>query len=74
MRMRLHGVGISVVVLAAVVFSGGLSAGERQGPRISVKDSRYDFGMVGQGAQPEHVFEITNTGDEVLEITQIQPT
>ena len=72
--MRLNRVGISVVVLAAVVFSGGLTAGERQGPRIMVKESRFDLGMVGQGTQPEHIFEIKNTGDELLEIQQIQPT
>ena len=63
-----------VFVLFAVVFSGGLSAGERQGPRITVKDARYDLGMVEQGTQPEHIFEIKNTGDELLEIKQLQPT
>ena len=67
-------VGLSVLVLVAAVFSGSLFAGERQGPRISVKDSRFDFGMVDPGAQPEHIFEITNIGDELLEIKQIQPT
>jgi hypothetical protein len=67
-------VGIPALVLAAVVLAGSVSAVERQGPRISVKDDRFDFGMVSQGAQPEHIFEIKNTGDELLEITQIQPT
>ena len=72
--MHMNKVGISVLALAAVVLAGGVSAGERQGPRISVKDSRFDFGMVDPGAQPEHIFEITNIGDELLEIKQIQPT
>ena len=67
-------VGISVLLMAAVAIAGGISAGERQGPRISVKDARFDFGTVKQGAQPEHIFEIKNIGDELLEITQIQPT
>jgi hypothetical protein len=72
--MPMHKVGISVLVLAVTVFAGNLSAGERQGPRISVKDARFDFGMVSQGTQAEHIFEIQNVGDEPLEITQIQPT
>ena len=72
--MRLNHRGLTIAVLAAAVFGGGLSAAERQGPRIQVQETRYDFGMVEQGAQPEHIFEIKNTGDEVLELQQIQPT
>jgi len=65
---------MSVLIMAAVVITGGLSAGERQGPRISVDEARFDIGTVRQGAQPEHIFEIKNIGDELLEITQIRPT
>jgi hypothetical protein len=72
--MHVNKVVISALVLAAAVLAGSISAGERQGPRISVKDSRFDFGMVSRGTQAEHIFEIKNTGDELLEITQIQPT
>ena len=72
--MSMNKFGISVLALAVMACAGSLSAGERQGPRISVKDSRFDFGMVSQGTQPEHIFEIKNVGDEPLEITQIQPT
>ena len=72
--MRLRQTGLSIGVLAALLFSVGITAAERLGPRISVKESRYDFGIVEQGTQPEHVFEITNSGDELLEIRQIQPT
>lgn len=72
--MLMNKVVISVLVLAAAVLAGSVYAGERQGPRISVKDARFDFGMVSRGTQPEHIFEIENTGDELLEITQIQPT
>ena len=70
----MHNAGLTVCVLAAVLFGGSVIALERQGPRISVKDPRHDLGTVEQGAQPEHIFEITNTGDEVLEIKKIQPT
>jgi hypothetical protein len=72
--MRMNMIGISVLILATVAVSGVLAADERRGPRISVKETRFDLGMVEQGVQPEHIFEITNTGDEVLEIKQIQPT
>ena len=70
----MHNAGLTVCVLAAVLFGGSVSALERPGPRISVKDSRHDLGTVEQGAQPEHIFEITNTGDEELVIRQVQPT
>jgi hypothetical protein len=66
--------GISMLVLAAVAIAAAGFAGERQGPRISVKDARYDFGTVKPGAQLEHIFEIMNVGDEVLDIQRVQPT
>jgi hypothetical protein len=72
--MPMNKSGISVLLLAAVVFAGSLSAGEHRGPRILVKEARFDLGTVAQGTQAEHIFEIKNIGDEPLEITQIQPT
>ncbi len=66
-------VGLALLVLVAVMSAAAGSA-EHQGPRISVKDPRFDFGTVQQGTQPEHIFEIRNAGDEVLEIGQLQPT
>lgn len=74
MRMSFDRTGLLVLVMAAVAFSGSLSAGERQGPRITVNDARHDFGMVDQGTQPEHIFEIKNTGDEMLVIRRLDPT
>jgi hypothetical protein len=52
--------------------AGDASAGEPQGPRIYVGEERFDFGSVAPGSQPEHIFEIKNVGDEVLEIRKIQ--
>jgi len=66
--------GISMLVLAAMAIAAAGFAGERQGPRISVKDSLFDFGTVKQGSQPEHIFEIKNVGDEVLDLQRVQPT
>jgi hypothetical protein len=66
--------GISMLVIAAVVIASAGFAGDRQGPRIYVKDSKFDFGTVRPGEQPEHIFEIKNVGDEVLDIQRVQPT
>ncbi len=45
-----------------------------QGPRISVAEPLYDFGTVTAGAVLEHVFEIKNVGDDVLEIRKVAPS
>jgi len=63
-----------MLVFASVAIAVAAFSGDRQGPRISVKDSKYDFGTVRPGAQPEHIFEIKNVGDEVLAIQRVQPT
>lgn len=72
--MLMKNASIAIVVLAVVAIAAAGFAGERQGPRIYVKESRFDFGTVRPGAQPEHIFEIKNVGDEVLHIQRVQPT
>jgi len=64
----------ALLVLAATAVAAGGYAAEHRGPRISVEQPRFDFGTVRPGAQPEHVFEIKNVGDEVLEIQQVLPS
>jgi hypothetical protein len=66
--------GISILVIAVLTIAAAGFSGERQGPRIFVKDSKFDFGTVRPGTQPEHIFEVKNVGDEVLDIQRIQPT
>jgi hypothetical protein len=66
--------GILAGLVLGLVLQGAVVAAERQGPRIYVHESRFDLGSVVQGAVPEHVFEIRNLGDEVLEIGRIHPT
>jgi len=68
--VRTAGIAAAFLVLCAA-FS---AAAERQGPRIYLQESRFDLGTVAQGAVPEHIFEIKNVGDEVLEIGRVQPT
>jgi hypothetical protein len=54
--------------------AGDASVGEPQGPRIYIGEGPFDFGSVAAGSQPEHIFEIKNVGDKVLEIRHVQPT
>jgi len=72
--MGMKKVGISMLVFAAVAIAAAGFAGEQQGPRIYVKESKFDFGTLRAGARPEHIFEIKNVGDEVLDIQRVQPT
>jgi hypothetical protein len=72
--MHMKKAGISMLVFAAVAIAAAGFAGERQGPRIYIKDAKFDFGTVSPGARPEHIFEIKNVGDEILDIQRVQPT
>lgn len=60
--------------MVLVAFAGLLPAQEVKGPRIEVKEMRYDLGKVVQGVQASHVFEVRNVGSEILVIDRVQPT
>jgi len=72
--MHMKKAGMLTLVFAAMATAITGFAGERQGPRIQVQVSTFDFGTVKQGTRPEHIFEIKNIGDEILDIERIQPT
>jgi len=63
-----------VILITAVCGADGrsLPAQEPKGPRIEVKEERYNAGKVVQGEQVVHVFDIRNAGDGVLEIQKVQ--
>lgn len=66
-----------VIAAAVLIAAAGVAAAvpapeEHKGPRIEIKQDRYDFGKVTQGEQAVHVFEFRNAGDEVLEIQKVQ--
>lgn len=64
-----------VLSLCAVLFFAALSAAsERGGPKIVLPEPKYDFGTVPEGRSAEHLFEVRNEGDAVLEIRKVQPT
>lgn len=48
-------------------------AAPRQSPAIQVLDKAFDFGEVLEGAEVTHVFTVKNTGEAMLQITQVRP-
>ncbi len=74
---RTRGIARTGILVLALVFclAAVASAGSAtQGPRISIAEPLYDFGAVTAGTVLEHVFEIRNAGDGVLEIRKVAPT
>lgn len=76
MRNR-KGMRIVLMVVAAVAVMAVLGvrapfAQAQKGPRIELKEERYDFGTIRQGQDAVHVFEFRNAGDEDLVIQKVQ--
>lgn len=44
------------------------------GPHITFAEPIYDFGQIRNGELVKHSYAFTNTGDQVLEITHVQPS
>jgi hypothetical protein len=67
---------VSVLIAVLVVFGAGklLAAQDSKGPRIVAKEVQYDFGKVAAGTRVSHVFEISNGGNEPLDIERIMPS
>ncbi len=40
---------------------------------IALSESQFDFGKMKKGEQKEHVYEVTNTGENPLIISQVKP-
>lgn len=40
---------------------------------IALSESQFDFGKIKKGDQKEHVYEVTNTGENPLIISQVKP-
>lgn len=62
------------MVMVGLLYTGPLAALDNKGPKIEIKEMRYDFGKVVQGTKAEHVFEIKNAGSEQLVIEKVQST
>lgn len=53
----------------------GLAFGqEANGPRLKMAELSYDFGTVKSGLKMSHLFEFSNSGDDVLVIEKVQST
>ena len=59
---------------ALLLFAVLAAADESRAPKIVLPELKHDFGTVPAGHRAEHVFEIRNGGDAVLEIRKVQPT
>jgi hypothetical protein len=44
------------------------------GPRITFSETVHDFGKVKSGQTVKHTYTFTNTGSELLEVTNVQPS
>ena len=52
---------------------GGLGAEQPAGPKMVMKETSFDFKDVKEGDVIEHVFQVSNQGDQVLEIREVRP-
>ncbi len=57
-----------------VVVSFPLCLAQMMGPRISVQSLEHDFGNIEEGSVVSHHFIISNTGGDVLNITNVRAT
>jgi hypothetical protein len=64
---------MSLVVLG-LLCAGPLLAQENSGPKIEIKEMRYDLGKVVQDSQVSQVIELKNVGNEPLIIEKVQPS
>ena len=60
------------MVMVGLVCAGPLAALDYKGPRIEIKEMRYDLGKVDQGTQVSQIFEVKNVGSEQLIIEKVQ--
>lgn len=66
MRLRRPGV-LQILTCCLVLTSAAWGA-----PRLVVEQPQYDFGPVIQGTSVPHVFQFTNQGDSLLQITRLR--
>ena len=59
-----------VAVLILGLFTAGAAAA---GPVVDIRESSVDVGQALQGQVVEAVYQLTNTGDTVLEIKKVSP-
>jgi hypothetical protein len=61
-------------VLLLIFISNSYSMLLPSEPEIKFDDLNFDFGVVKQGENLEHIFKFTNKGDGMLVLTSVQPS
>ena len=66
-------IGIFLFTLCFIThFSFGWAQGTT-GPRMVIKEKAVDYTEVDEGEVIEHVFKVSNTGDQPLQIEKVKP-
>ena len=60
---------IAAIVTALGIFAASASAA----PRLTIKESVFDFGYVPQNSEISHTFWLHSTGDDSLKILKVVP-
>ncbi len=63
-----------IPVLLLIFISNSYSKLFSSEPLIKFDEINYDFGVVKQGENLEHIFKFTNKGDGTLVLTSVQPS
>lgn len=75
MRILVRALALGIV---ALIFSGFMKLDQNrsvdQGARIKLDNIQFHFGEVEEGTLAEHVFKLTNVGDEPLRILKVEGT
>jgi hypothetical protein len=70
--MRKYLLLVCVLCLSVHSFAQDTKAEQKNGPVISWDKKNHDFGNIVQGDKVEHIFFLTNTGNETLIISNVQ--
>ena len=62
------------VWIGAIIMTVLIGVAASAAPRIEVGNATYEFGSAMEGSFVRHVFVITNTGNETLEISRVRST
>jgi len=60
---------ICLAVFLVVLISGSILAA----PKMTIKESSFDFGTVPQNSTISHIFWLYSTGDDTLKILNVVP-
>jgi hypothetical protein len=60
-------------VILLLLPCGAIGAEQPSGPKMVMKELEYDLKTVKEGDVIKHAFQISNQGDQVLEIREVKP-